>query len=148
MRNTTHGVRKIPASVINRELDALEEKIETIFREFEVRNIVPTKEQFKASYSGGERLSNSHDFWKATVQFTIEGERDHQWAFNTVKSVRQVMNLLRAFDSGLTFGTLSERKLREFVAYQQKTKLSTKRYRNNQRGYSNAVIIKNCRVLK
>lgn len=148
VRNSTHGERKIPAVIINQELDRIESKVESVFREFEAKNIIPAKEEFKAAYYGQEIVKTTVDFWKATTQFLIEGERENQWAYNTIKSIRQVMNLLNAFDPKLTFEKLNSKKLNEFVVYQQKHKLSDKTSRNKQKGYSNSVIVKNCRVVK
>lgn len=147
-RNSVHGKSKVLAGVINQHLDYLEEKVDMIFREFEVKGYVPSKEEFKNAYYGRDAVKTSADFWKATTQFTVEGEREHQWAFNTIKSIKQVINLLREFDPNLTFDKLNAKKLSEFVVYQQKRKLSTKQFKNGQKGYSNAVIIKNCRVVK
>ena len=144
VRSSFHN--KIPAAVINRDLEAMENKLDEIFykAEYEERELTP--ELLKAQMSGDK---GQPDFWKTLDAFVIEGEKQHQWAFNTVKSVRQVLKLLKKFDSDLTFSTLTAGKLEKFVIYQQTHKLHERKWKNElQQGSSNTTIIKNCRVVR
>ena len=49
--NTTHGKKKVPANVINRKLQQFEQACEDTIKYFEVQNVVPTKEQFQATFN-------------------------------------------------------------------------------------------------
>lgn len=146
--NTTHGKKSVPAAVINSGLGDMENRVDLAFYEFEVKDEIPGKDDFKKVFKPGASQDKEDDFWKAMLQFMMEGESEHQWAFNTLKSIRQVRNLLEVFDPHLTFRKLTKEKLAEFVKYQQKHKLSSKSFKNEEKGYSNAVIVKNCRILK
>ena len=49
--NTTHGKKKVPANIINRKLQQFEQACEDTIKYFEVQNMVPTKEQFQATFN-------------------------------------------------------------------------------------------------
>lgn len=148
LMNTVHGKKKIPAAVINSTLREMENKVDLVFYEFELKDHMPTGDEIQSAMKGDVVEGSESDFWKSMLEFMVEGESQHQWAYNTIKSIKQVKNLLKAFDSQLSFNKLTKEKLADFVKYQQKHKLSTKNFKNEEQGYSNAVIIKNCRILK
>lgn len=58
MKNTTHGDARTPASVINRDLQIVEEVLESAFSYFEEQEHLPTPEELKAKYFDlvGDRL--------------------------------------------------------------------------------------------
>lgn len=143
VRGSFHG--RTPGAAINRGLEELENKIDLVFcrAEFEDREVTP--DALRALVRGGKAAAP--DIWATLEQFVAEGERQRQWAFNTVKSVRQVIKLLRKFDAKLTFGKLTPGKLDEFVVFQQSHKLSG-RGGSGQAGYTNSMIVKNCRVVR
>jgi len=45
--NTTHGDKKISASIINKKIKQFESVCEKVFRKFEIENSIPEKENFK-----------------------------------------------------------------------------------------------------
>lgn len=156
VKNSSHGEDKIPAATINKKIEKTEEKIEKIFYSFEIEDRIPSQEEFKAALLDDD--SQKKDFWTAYREFIIEGEGKKQWADNTVKSIKQVYNLIKAFDPDLSFETLNEEKLEDFIKFQTKNTLRYLNYKkkhkkdgsepNMEHGFSNAVIIKNCRIFK
>ena len=48
--NTTHGKKKVPASVINREINRYETIAENIFSKYEQSGITPGKEMFRSDF--------------------------------------------------------------------------------------------------
>lgn len=136
----------VSAASINLALSEIEERVSRLFLNAEVNDLPVAPDSVRAAVRGDRpRLP---DLWTSLDRFLIEGERRNQWAFNTVRSVRQVINLLRAFDPALSFESLTAEKLQRFVDYQHRAKLSGKNFANGQRGYSNASIAKNCRVVR
>ena len=49
--NTTHGKKKVPASVINRKLQLFEQACEDTIKYFEIQKVIPTKEQFQSVFN-------------------------------------------------------------------------------------------------
>ncbi len=135
-----------PAALINKALEDLENKADQIFFKAEYEDRILAPEDLRAEMLG--KPSCKPDLWRSLEQFIIEGEKQHQWAFNTIKSVRQVVKLLQKFDSKLTFEQITAEKLNEFVVYQQSNKLHECNCKSGQKGYTNSTIIKNCRVLR
>lgn len=143
--NTYHGKGKLPALTINKALDELEEKINQAFYHFESIEQVPSPAELKAMIRGNTALIKNYHH--AFVEFLVEGSRINQWADNTIKSIKQVNNLVLKFDPGISFDKIDKEYMERFILYQQSLKLSAKKYQNGEPGYSNAVINKNCRVL-
>lgn len=148
--NSSHGTAKIPASSINAALENLEAKVNRVFYNFEISDRIPgTAEMREAiSLALGRRSMTLEIAW---VEFLIDGETKRQWADNTIKSVKQVKNLLAKFRPNLRFKDIDANLLDEFVAYQTKHKLFEPKKQadpDKPKGYANNVIRKNCRVLK
>ena len=141
IRNTTHGVGKIPASLINKQIDILLEKINEVFEYFESLDLTPTREQFTAMLKGEDDSSPSIE--AAWNTFIREGISIRQWASNTVKSINQVKALFLKYNNTITFSELNENILNDFVIFQQNNQLL-----NNDKGYANNVIEKHCNILK
>ena len=137
-----------PAALINTALQEFEDRINLAFLKAEMEDRDLSVEELHDVVLGTDNKKQQKDFWITLSNFVIEGERDHQWSYNTIRSVRQVITLLEKFDPKLTFETLTSKKLEEFVRYQQTTKLSHKTFANREKGYSNTTILKNCRVVK
>lgn len=142
IRNTSHGLEKIPASVINRHIDELLIRIKEVFYSFENLDIVPSKEQFKSVMDGKPQNSDLtiEAAWNA---FILEGITIRQWAPNTVKSINQVKALFLKYNNNLSFEDLNEVILNDFILFQQSHQLL-----NNDKGYANNVIEKHCNILK
>lgn len=144
--NTTHGDDKIPASVINKVLEQLEDKIEKAFYQFESADMVPTPQQLRLAIYPNEIESESIN--TLFGRFIREEESRAQWAFNTVKSVTQVQSLLSMFKPDMTIEDLSVRILNEFSKWQQTHRISNKKSRGDNDGYSNATIAKHNNIIK
>lgn len=87
-------------------------------------------------------------FIKTYNDFIIDGVKKNQWAENTVKSIRQVGNLVLKFKPNVNLKNIDNHFIEEFIEFQKHNKLSYKKYQNEQKGYSNSVIKKNCRIFK
>ena len=49
--STTHGKKKVQASVINKAIETMENKVEEVFTLFEIRGQIPTPEEVKREYN-------------------------------------------------------------------------------------------------
>lgn len=143
---TTHGVDKIPAATINKAIENLEDKINQFFYSYEIVDSIPTYAQTKDFFS--KKTSSEVNLFDAYNQFVIEKERYNQWAFNTVKTVKNICNLVKKFRPALTFKDINDATLKDFVIWQQSHRVSNDNYKTKQAGYSNPVILKNCRIFK
>lgn len=143
---TTHGVDKIPAATINKAIENLEDKINQFFYSYEIVDSIPTYVQTKDFFS--KKTSSEVNLFDAYNQFVIEKERYNQWAFNTVKTVKNICNLVKKFRPALTFKDINDATLKDFVIWQQSHRVSNDNYKTKQAGYSNPVILKNCRIFK
>lgn len=145
--NSFHGSARIPAASVNMALERLEDMVNSIFYNFERSDIVPTKAQLREAVDValGRKSVSMESAW---LEFIRDGELKRQWAFNTVRSVRQVRNLLFAFRPALQFRDITPEFFEDFIAYQTRHKLSSASFKTGDGGYANNVIRKNCRVFK
>lgn len=90
--NTSHGPDKTPASVINRELELIEEKINRAFAEFELREINPTKEQIK--YKISDKKPDKESLSKLIEDFLYEQSTLYQWSESLRRMSRQALDNL------------------------------------------------------
>lgn len=146
--STTHGPDKTPASIINKALESLEERIDKAFYSFEITDSIPSVDELKEVLGPGCNRKAMPSLEAAYNQFVIEKEKYNQWSFNTVKTVRNIGNLIKQFPLIKTFKDINDETLREFVAWQQTHRVSENTFKTGQSGYANPVIIKNSRIFK
>lgn len=146
--NTTHGQEKVPAHIINKALENIEESISNAFFQFEQQDIVPTKEELKALLN--PERSTSVDLFQAFDEYIQEGKSNRYWYDITRKVVTSRRNLLYAFDKDLKFTDISSAKLHEFVNF-----LTKKTYNKGtidgkpvKVHYNNSYIIKTLKIIK
>lgn len=142
-----HGKDRIPGATINKALENLEEEVDKIFYYFEMKNKIPSTEEFKERLKSPNKIKML-PFIKTYNDFIIDGVKKNQWAENTVKSIRQVGNLVLKFKPNVNLKNIDNHFIEEFIEFQKHNKLSYKKYQNEQKGYSNSVIKKNCRIFK
>lgn len=141
---TLHTDKSFSASYINRHLESMEDDVNRAFYSFEQTDRIPTSKELKRILQPENDLPEDID--KLFLRFLRDGEKLHQWAFNTIKSIRQVWNLAKAYDPKIRITSINKKWFDGFIIYQQNHKLSTKNFKTSA-GYANNVIQKNCRVL-
>lgn len=147
IRNSSHGPYLTSFAVINRHIDSILDKTESIFYGFEIENCIPSRTEFLEKFRG-KKIEDSMTLEAAWNTFIREGVALKQWSDNTVKSIKQIQNLLRKTHPNLTLKGINAEVLTEFVTKQHTLKLSQSNYKQKQKGYANNVIAKNCSVLK
>lgn len=142
-QNTTHGQDKVAATIINKELEKVEAAIEKAFTDFERLNITPTATELKAVLDGGKAAQKS--LFELFDEFLDEGERYSFWSKGTIKKLKTQKKLLQQFNPKLTFESLTEATLRDYVHYQTKNCVSSD---DDISYYTNTTIRKNINLLK
>ena len=120
-RNTTN-LKEIPASVINLKIQKLQGFAEDVFKYFELRNEIPTKDEFKILFNekrgeGKAKAQSSIDFFSLFDDFTFEMGRLNNWKKATFTKMNTVKTHLYNFDSKLTFSKLDKNELTNLVYY-------------------------------
>ncbi len=148
-----HGSNLRPAGVINRELQSIEDEVEQIFVDFERRGSVPSKVQLRALLFP-ERPQD--DLFTQFNVFVIESAALKSWTDNTVKTVRQVIPILKAFRPSLSFADINLETLTAFSSWLQNNKVGGRFEPGNIKeaerdwhpSYTNSVVLKYCRIFK
>ena len=122
--NTTHGKKKVPASVINRKLQLFEQAYEDTIKYFELQKVVPTKEQFQSVFNSNigreKKVVLDKTFFEYYDGFMAEEGSFNQWTEATKIKLKVIRNHLFNFDSELTFEKLTEQKFIEYLNYLQR----------------------------
>lgn len=92
---TYHGQRKTPASLINRELDLLEDKINGIFAVFEETEEVPSVEAIKGKIDGNtdEMPKAEETLLNIFNKYVKEGTANGRWAKSTILDKYKTIDL-------------------------------------------------------
>lgn len=130
VRNGTTNKLKQSASEINADLLRYYTDIQEIFKEFEVLDVIPTSEQlrqaFKKRYSAPEKIveeiMTAPDLFAIFDEFVKENGNQNDWTFATYEKFRAVKKHLQDFDPELTFESLDEAKLIDYVNFLRDTK--------------------------
>ncbi|MDR1938751.1 MAG: phage integrase SAM-like domain-containing protein, partial [Tannerellaceae bacterium] len=121
--NTTHGRKKTPANIINKEIQRYEKTAEDVFSAFEPKGIIPDSSTFRQEFSlligrmTISGISGNKTFYERFNQFVSEEGNENQWMKATYQKMGTLKNHLTAFDKDLTFERIDENKLNDYVAY-------------------------------
>ena len=120
--NSTHGKKKVMASVINREINRYEEAAEEVWAIYDRDNITPTKEQFKKDFlklvRGKEDINKQENtFWEVFNKFTRDMGMQNSWSEATYKKFNTLKKHLQSYNDEISLDKLDENGLSMFVAY-------------------------------
>lgn len=139
--NTTHGKKKVPASIINRKISHFEEACDNVFIFFQSKKVVPNAEEFRVAFNaeiGREKKQEfKESFFELFEEFKQEEGRLNQWSIATYKKIDSIKNHLYNFDADLQFNTFTEEKLNDYLFYLQ-----------NELQLKNSTILKNFSFVK
>lgn len=112
---------KQSASDINTDLNGYFNTVQAIFKEFEVQDILPTpdqlKEAFNARMGSGKHAIDKNAFFPAFFEFLKECGSQNDWSESTYKNFGVLKSHLTGFDKSLTFESINEDKLSDYVEY-------------------------------
>jgi integrase len=123
-RNITN-LKQVPASVINSEIQHLQDKIDDIFKSYELKGTMPTKEELKKAFNKARGITKKvliKDFFFHYDQFTSEMGVLNNWTKATYTKLNTVKSHLKSFNPALKFSDLDLNGLTKLVYFLREDK--------------------------
>lgn len=127
VKNGCTNKLKQTASEINSDLNEYSTCIQNIFKEFEVLEITPETSQIKDAFNKKYKKNQNEEeskediptftFFSIFDEFVKECGIQNNWTESTYKKFKTVKNHLIQFDAELTFESLDESRLTDYVNY-------------------------------
>ena len=127
VKNGCSNKLKQSASEINASLLEYYTEIQSIFKRFEVEDVMPTPEQIKEAFNALHKPVSEEpkpkkealpcDFFQVFDDFVEDCGRQNNWTDSTFEKFAAVKNHLTYFREGLTFEFFDERGLNDYVGY-------------------------------
>ena len=127
VKNGCSNKLKQSASEINASLLEYYTEIQSIFKRFEVEDVMPTPEQIKEVFNALRKPVSEEpkpkkealpcDFFQVFDDFVEDCGRQNNWTDSTFEKFAAVKNHLTNFREGLTFEFFDERGLNDYVGY-------------------------------
>lgn len=127
VKNGCSNKLKQSASEINASLLEYYTEIQSIFKRFEVEDVIPTPEQIKEAFNALHKPVSEEpkpkkealpcDFFQVFDDFVEDSGRQNNWTDSTFEKFAAVKNHLTNFREGLTFEFFDERGLNDYVGY-------------------------------
>lgn len=119
---TSHGKKKRTAKDINTKIEAVSNNIDSIFDEFAEKNIIPTIEQFRASYNNESdqpiKVKSFFDFYD---EFVSKQSTENSWKYATLQKFATIKNHLKGFGTEtkrtLNFDTFNKDGLNAYITF-------------------------------
>lgn len=123
--NTTHGEKKVSASIINRKIQEYDQARQNVFFKFSSVNKIPTVDEFRVEFNRevGKEIKNDKKvtFFEIYDQFTQEEGKKNQWTESTYEKMETQKKHLIEFDSNISFQDITEEKLIDYQYFLQTT---------------------------
>ena len=127
VKNGCSNKLKQSASEINASLLEYYTEIQSIFKRFEVEDVIPTPEQIKEAFNALHKPVSEEpkpkkealpcDFFQVFDDFVEDCGRQNDWTDSTYEKFAAVKNHLMNFRDGLTFDFFDEKGLNDYVTY-------------------------------
>ena len=127
VKNGCSNKLKQSASEINASLLEYYTEIQSIFKRFEVEDVIPTPEQIKEAFNALHKPVSEEpktkekvlpcDFFQVFDDFVEDCGRQNNWTDSTFEKFAAVKNHLMNFRDGLTFDFFNEKGLNDYVTY-------------------------------
>lgn len=121
--NTTHGDKKVSASVINRKIQLFESACEKTFQKYEIDDLIPNQDQFREWFNveigrtPKEELKSEKNFFEIYDMFVNEESINSQWNFRTLQKMKTQKKVLEEFDHDISFEKFNEQYLSNYQRY-------------------------------
>lgn len=123
-RNTTN-LKQVSASVINSDIQFLQDKIEFVFKKFELGEKMPNKEEVKEAFNLARGITKKvrvKDFFFHYDQFVVEMGVTNNWTKATFTKLNTVKAHLESFSPKLKFSDLDINGLTRLVYFLREEK--------------------------
>lgn len=127
VKNGCSNKLKQSASEINASLLEYYTEIQSIFKRFEVEDVMPMPEQIKEAFNALHKPVSEEpkpkkealpcDFFQVFDDFVEDCGRQNNWTDSTFEKFAAVKNHLTNFREGLTFEFFDERGLNDYISY-------------------------------
>ncbi|MFP3765726.1 site-specific integrase [Prevotella intermedia] len=127
VKNGCSNKLKQSASEINASLLEYYTEIQSIFKRFEVEDVMPTPEQIKKAFNALHKPVSEEpkpkkealpcEFFQVFDDFVEDCGRQNNWTDSTFEKFAAVKNHLTNFREGLTFEFFDERGLNDYISY-------------------------------
>ena len=127
VKNGCSNKLKQSASEINASLLEYYTEIQSIFKRFEVEDVIPTPEQIKEAFNALHKPVSEEpktkekvlpcDFFQVFDDFVEDCGHQNNWTDSTFEKFAAVKNHLMNFRDGLTFDFFNEKGLNDYVTY-------------------------------
>ena len=127
VKNGCSNKLKQSTSEINASLLEYYTEIQSIFKRFEVEDVMPTPKQIKEAFNALHKPMSEEpkpkkealpcDFFQVFDDFVEDCGRQNDWTNSTYEKFAAVKNHLMNFREGLTFEFFDERGLNDYVGY-------------------------------
>ena len=153
INNTTHGTKKIPANIINKEIQLFSQTTDDVFGFFELKNIMPSKDEFKSEFNRrlGKSPQNSQQdktIFDVYDLYILKAGELNSWAETTYMKHKSVRKHLENFDNSITFESITENLFSDFIKYMQSKAARQLWYKSSETGMKNTTTSKNVGYLK
>ncbi len=118
-RNTTN-LKQVPSSVINSEIQYLQDKIDDVFKSYELRGVMPTKDEVRNAFNkarGVTKKIQSKGLFFHYDQFITEMGVLNNWTDATYTKLKTVKTHLQSFNPNLSFSDLDINGLTKLVYF-------------------------------
>lgn len=127
VKNGCTNKLKQSASDINTDLLRYYTIMQEVFKEYEVKDIMPTSQEIKDSFNNKvnpteEAQEEQKDFWEIFNEFVSECGKQNNWTDSTYEKFAAVKNHIKEFRAEPTFVYFDEEGLNNYVDFLRKTK--------------------------
>jgi integrase len=118
INGTSHGKKKITAKDINSKIESTSKYIDTIFDEFNQKNIIPTIELFRARYNNeSNEPIKEKTLFDYFDEFVSKQSSENSWKDSTLTKFSAIKKHFKAFNENLTFDTFNKNGLNAYVSF-------------------------------
>lgn len=120
---TTHGKTKVSAKEINSEIQTIEDVMDSIFTAFELKNKIPSVNEFRGEYhkqtnsSKAKTPDSEKTFFMLFDEFVSKESQANNWKYATLQKWATVKNHLKDYDAKLSFDKLTKDGLNDYIYY-------------------------------
>ncbi len=127
VKNGCTNKLKQSASDINTDLLRYYTIMQEVFKEYEVKDIMPTPQEIKDAFSNKvnpteEPQEIQKGFWEIFGEFVAECGKQNNWTDSTYEKFAAVKNHIKEFRAEPTFAYFNEEGLNNYVEFLRKTK--------------------------
>ena len=127
VKNGCTNKLKQSASDINTDLLRYYTIMQEVFKEYEVKDIMPTPQEIKDSFNNKvnpteEAQEEQKSFWEIFNEFVSECGKQNNWTDSTYEKFAAVKNHIKEFKAEPTFVYFDEEGLNNYVDFLRKTK--------------------------